>query len=578
MTSDQDARDANRRIYETRYTARNYDPAKADDVFAAMFADKLQAVRSVAGPGARTLDLGCGAGDFLRPLASEGRDVVGVDFSGPILDELRAAFARDGGDPSALRLHRADARAVPEPDASFDVVFAFAVLYTVPAPEEVFSEVARLLKPGGVALLDLGLERSLNAIEARRTSTGVRTWHLRFGPTLRRLAAAGLAPAADRAYQLFPCWGGGTPRAAALLNPLLARRLATRRSDGRTLDEAIASSPALKPFAFRRLILVERTDPATAEARRRAFVARERRDALAAATASQEGAARRDAARRAAERGAVADAAARYADALAFDASDVEAALGLASLYDGAEERARVERWKRLARRARAAFAGTATAPVDVRVPSAPRRRAPPSKGAAPKAPRVTVVLPTYDQAAFLPRSVESVLAQTYADFELVIVDDGSTDGTAAWLATVKDPRVRTLRQANARLPRALNAGFAAARGELLTWTSSDNVCAPTFLETLVAALDARPDAGLAVGGFAWIDANDRVTRVTRGQDVSPAALLCRNPGNAAFLYRRCVAEAIGAYDPDLEGAEDWDYWIRLSERAPAIAVDAVVY
>ncbi len=206
-----------------------------------------------------------------------------------------------------------------------------------------------------------------------------------------------------------------------------------------------------------------------------------------------------------------------------------------------------------------------------------PVQTAAPHVAAAAAAPRVSVVLPVYNHLRFLPQAIASVLAQTYADFELVIVNDGSTDGTAEYLDALRDPRVVVVHQENRRLPSALNAGFAHARGELLTWVSADNHCAPLFLEALVAALDHHPDAGFAYSAFAWIDDAGRITGIHRDQEVSVRSLLKQNPGIAAFLYRRSDQEAVGPYDPTLEGAEDWDMWLRLVERRPAVYVPEIL-
>src|SRR6185369_9920514 len=107
------------------------------------------------------------------------------------------------------------------------------------------------------------------------------------------------------------------------------------------------------------------------------------------------------------------------------------------------------------------------------------------------------------------------------------------------YLDDLRDPRVVVVHQDNQRLPGALNSGFARARGELFTWVSADNACAPMFLEALVGALDHHPDAGFACSAFAWIDGADRITGVHRDQDLTVRALLKQNPGIAAFLYRR---------------------------------------
>jgi hypothetical protein len=192
--------------------------------------------------------------------------------------------------------------------------------------------------------------------------------------------------------------------------------------------------------------------------------------------------------------------------------------------------------------------------------------------------PRVSVVLPTHNQLAFLPLAVESLQSQTFSDFEVIIVNDGCTDGTRNYLDQLDDPRIRVIHQENSGLPRALNVGFRAARGDLLTWTSSDNYCAPVYLEALVGALDAYPEAAFAVSAFAWVDEEGRIQHLTRDQDLSYRRFLCSNPGVAAFLYRRACLQEIGEYDPTLNGAEDWDMWLRIVERFEVIYVPELLY
>lgn len=123
-------------------------------------------------------------------------------------------------------------------------------------------------------------------------------------------------------------------------------------------------------------------------------------------------------------------------------------------------------------------------------------------------APLVSIVLPTYNHLKFLPAAVDSVLAQTYPNFELIIVNDGSTDGTSAYLETLTSPRVKVLEGPNTRLATALNRGFSVAKGTYRTWTSADNICLPHFCETLVHALEATAEAGFASAPFACIDKN----------------------------------------------------------------------
>jgi len=192
--------------------------------------------------------------------------------------------------------------------------------------------------------------------------------------------------------------------------------------------------------------------------------------------------------------------------------------------------------------------------------------------------PLVSIVLPTYNHLRFLPKAVESVLGQTYPNFELIIINDGSTDGTCAYLEGLKDPRIRVIHQGNKGLPEALNTGFRAAHGELLTWISSDNYCAATFLEVFVSAMEANPNAGLAYSAFARINEDGQVIKVTDCPDMDYSRLLLSFPGMSSFMYRRGCQETVGLYDPALEGAEDWDMWLRIAERFPIVYVPDILY
>ena len=115
--------------------------------------------------------------------------------------------------------------------------------------------------------------------------------------------------------------------------------------------------------------------------------------------------------------------------------------------------------------------------------------------------PRVSVVLPVHNGAAYLDSAIGSILGQTFRDFELICVDDGSSDETPQILRrhALADRRIRVItNRPNKGLPGALNTGFAAARGALHTWTSDDNLARPQMLAQLVAALDANPAAAIA--------------------------------------------------------------------------------
>ena len=192
--------------------------------------------------------------------------------------------------------------------------------------------------------------------------------------------------------------------------------------------------------------------------------------------------------------------------------------------------------------------------------------------------PLVSIVLAVCSPAPFLQETVASALGQTYLNIELIIVRGDSSDATAACLETLAAPRVRVLNAPGMRLPAALNRGFALARGEYLTWASADNVYLPHFCETLVRALETTPQAGFASAPFAYINDKGFVADYSHGE-ATLDRMLCRNEGMAAFMYRRDAALQAGEFNMALEGAEDWDMWLRILELArPVYALPLACY
>ena len=180
-------------------------------------------------------------------------------------------------------------------------------------------------------------------------------------------------------------------------------------------------------------------------------------------------------------------------------------------------------------------------------------------------APRISVLLPCFNHGAFIREAIESVRAQTFQDFEIVIVDDGSTDAeTVATLDALAGPRARVLRTANRGLPAARNHAAADAAGELFCALDADDRLAPRWFEKAVTVLDARP-------GFAfvshWLETfgDERWSWTPEACDLP--SLLARNAVNGAALVRRDAFLSVGGYDESMrEGCEDWDFWLRLVE------------
>ena len=194
----------------------------------------------------------------------------------------------------------------------------------------------------------------------------------------------------------------------------------------------------------------------------------------------------------------------------------------------------------------------------------------------------VSIVLPVHNGARYLRQSVDSVLAQDYRDWELIAVDDGSTDDTPHILESyAADPRVRIIRQENQRLPAALTAGFAAARGEFYTWTSDDNIMMPDQLTELTTFLKEKPDVEMVYADEYVIDEDGQLAEnstfcpgyqippgsavISRPQDPGELNFVSNNYIGGCFLYRAWAGKILGEYERSLFGFEDYDYWMRMN-------------
>lgn len=204
--------------------------------------------------------------------------------------------------------------------------------------------------------------------------------------------------------------------------------------------------------------------------------------------------------------------------------------------------------------------------------------------------PLVSVVMAAYNARPFIEHTCRSVLAQRHACLELIVVDDGSTDGTGDVVAALgeADSRVRLLTQSNSGVAAARNAGIAAARGAFVAPIDSDDIWAPAKLERQVRRLrEAGPDAGLAYCWWAWIDQAghilDRSPRWEIEGFVLPKLVEVNFTGNASVpLFRRAALDVVGGYSVDLrergcQGCEDWDLALRVAERFAVAAVPAVL-
>jgi glycosyltransferase involved in cell wall biosynthesis len=176
-----------------------------------------------------------------------------------------------------------------------------------------------------------------------------------------------------------------------------------------------------------------------------------------------------------------------------------------------------------------------------------------------------------YNGERWLAAAIDSVLCQTWGDFEFIIVDDGSTDGSAAIVRAYADGRIRYFYQANAGQTTSLNRGIAYAQGEYVAFLDADDCWLSEKLAAQVALMAAHPDAMLAFSSCYVIDQDGKIVKLHRlppklADDSLLEELFCE--GNFIFkptvmVRRRCL-QCIGAFDPDLEFCEDYELWLRI--------------
>jgi len=191
--------------------------------------------------------------------------------------------------------------------------------------------------------------------------------------------------------------------------------------------------------------------------------------------------------------------------------------------------------------------------------------------------------MPIYNGERYLADAIKSVLAQTYPHWELILVNDGSTDGSAriAQSYLAQDARIRYYEQSNRGLPAALNAGLRRAKGAYVAGLAQDDEWLPYFLQTLISVLEKNPKAAAAYGLARMMDANGNDLPQTFGQVFPPSQLYNHLvEGNfipaCAVMIRRAALDSVGWYDETLY-FEDWDLWLRLAAVYPILSIPAIL-
>lgn len=176
----------------------------------------------------------------------------------------------------------------------------------------------------------------------------------------------------------------------------------------------------------------------------------------------------------------------------------------------------------------------------------------------------ISIVLPVYNGSQYIRQSVQSILDQTHKNWDLLIIDDCSTDSTPGIISEycALDPRIKSVRhEKNRRLPGSLNTGFHLVTGEYVTWTSDDNLYRPTALQEMAGLLDDNKDLSFVYSDFDLIDEDGRLIESVSAGDWKDLGLTDVIGG--CFLYRRIIHETIGYYDETTFLAEDLEFELR---------------
>src|SRR5918998_66000 len=192
----------------------------------------------------------------------------------------------------------------------------------------------------------------------------------------------------------------------------------------------------------------------------------------------------------------------------------------------------------------------------------------------------VSVVIPCYNQAHFLGEAIESVLAQSYPNFEIIVVDDGSTDDTSE--VAKRYPKVRLVRQENQGLSAARNSGLARSEGEYVVFLDADDRLLPEALEAGLGCLEARPECAFVSGYFRYIAADGSPLPTPKQSCPDREHYLEMLLGNylgmhGTYMYRRAIFDSVGGFDTSLKFCEDSDLHLRIASKFPVYCHDKMV-
>jgi glycosyltransferase involved in cell wall biosynthesis len=185
--------------------------------------------------------------------------------------------------------------------------------------------------------------------------------------------------------------------------------------------------------------------------------------------------------------------------------------------------------------------------------------------------PKVSIIIATFNRAHYLKEAICSVLAQSFQDYEIIVIDDGSTDNTREIAASFKD-KIRYIYQKNQGVIKALNAGIAISKGEYVGFLGDDDLWLKDKLAIQVPELDKKPDLGFVCSSAITVDESDKELSLIKKSSNHSDDFESLYENNSVLvltaLVRRSVLDDVGYYDENLQqGCEDYDLWLRISKK-----------
>lgn len=185
--------------------------------------------------------------------------------------------------------------------------------------------------------------------------------------------------------------------------------------------------------------------------------------------------------------------------------------------------------------------------------------------------PQLSVILSVYNGADYLRAAVDSILSQTFRNFELILINDGSTDSSKEIIESYDDPRIRLINQENHGLVFSLNRGFSLAAGEYIARMDADDISSPSRLEKQMEVISSKPEVAVVGSFFSYIDEEDNhldtvMASPTKDIDIKRSLYVANPLAHGSTLIRKSVWKAVGGYIDTYKSTEDFELWRKIAD------------